>query len=66
VKTHTRKRLHLVAAVFFLVLTAAVLIPASPFSGLQRSVPFLVAISLYANFVGHLSGASAETPTEDD
>lgn len=42
-----------------------VLVPVALFTGLKYSVPFLVFISLYANIVGHLAGASAETPTED-
>lgn len=59
-KAHTRRNLHLVGAALFTVqLPVALLTP------LKTSVPYLVAISIYANIVGHLSGASAETPTED-
>lgn len=60
-KTSTRKRLHIAGAVFF-----TLLIPVALLTTLKFSVPFLVFISLYANIVGHLSGASAETPTEED
>lgn len=65
VGAHHRKWAHLVMAVVFLVLLVLVCFPGMPLVDLQKSLPFLVAISLYANFVGHLSGASAETPSED-
>lgn len=56
--TKVRRWAHIVMAGVF-----ASLVPISLLTPLQNSVPFLVFISLYANVVGHLSGASAETPT---
>lgn len=59
-KAHHRKRLHLLGALLF-----TIQVPVALLTDLKKSVPYLVALSIYANIVGHLSGASAETPTED-
>ncbi len=59
--TQHRRWFHIIMAGVFTALT-----PVALFTGLKTSVPFLVFISLYANIVGHLSGASAETPTKED
>jgi hypothetical protein len=57
--TRTRKRLHIGFAVFF-----AVQIPVALLTDLKNSVPYLVFLSLWALVASHLSGASAEIPTE--
>ena len=55
----TRKRLHIAAAALF-----AVQVPIALLTDIKESVPYLVFLSIYANIVGHLSGASAELPSE--
>lgn len=67
-KTRTRRRLHVWAAVFFVAQ-----IPVAIWLQVQYPVLFerwwklyLIFLSIYAVVVGHLGGASAETPTEED
>ena len=50
---------HLVAAVFW----GPVMIPVTLVSGLKHSLPFLVAVSLYANMGAHLSAWAGESAT---
>lgn len=57
VKTKTRKRLHLGAAIFF-----AVQIPVTPFVFHDPFEIYLVWISQWALVASHLSGVSADTP----
>lgn len=57
------RRLHGVLAIAWFAM-----IPVSVFTGLKTSVPFLIAISVYALGVGHFSswqGGRAETKDDD-
>lgn len=55
----TGRRIHIAAMVFWAVQFGLVwLLPAA------ARVPYLVIVSIYANFVGHWSAYSAERPAE--
>lgn len=54
----TGRRIHLVATIVWFVVG----LPVSFL--LRQSLPWLVFLSVYAIIVGHLSGWSAERPTE--
>lgn len=58
-KPRTGRRIHLTLMAFWA--TQFVLVWFLPASW---RVPYLVQVSIYANFVGHWSGWSAERPTE--
>lgn len=58
-KSETARRVHLCGMVFWAVNAVVVwFIPSA------WRIPYLVVVSIYANFVGHWSGFSAERPTE--
>jgi hypothetical protein len=53
-------RIHMVLTFVWIVIA-----PFAVLTGLKESVPFLVAVSVYANIVGHWSSYEASTPTEE-
>lgn len=58
-KPETGRRIHLAMMGFWAINAIVVwFVPAS------WRIPYLVVVSIYANFVGHWSGWSAERPSE--
>jgi len=53
------RRVHLVLMLFWAANLGAVWFLPEPWR-----IPFLIVVSIYANFVGHWSGWSAERPSE--
>ena len=58
-KAYKARKIHLIMMVFWVINGIVIwFVPAS------WRIPYLVVVSIYANFVGHWSGYSAERPTE--
>lgn len=58
-KPKTGRRIHLIMMIFWAINAVVVwFLPSS------ARIPYLIVVSIYANFVGHWSAFSAERPTE--
>ena len=58
-KAYKARKIHLIMMVFWVINGIVIwFVPTS------WRIPYLVVVSIYANFVGHWSGYSAERPTE--